>query len=129
MPRSSTTFQPGNGAGPGRPKGRRNKVTAEAQALARSLVQDPEYLRKLKERLLAGKLHPQVEVMLWGYAHGKPKDSLTLKIDMLMERELEYRDRPRLTTEGCAEHPLGDPVLDAEILSAELMRQDRVPED
>src|SRR5687767_13204387 len=89
MPRSSTTFQPRNAAGRGRPKGSRNKVTAEAQAFARSIVEDPEYRQNLVAAARDRKLHPQVEVMLWNYAYGKPKDEVTLRLDMALSQELE----------------------------------------
>ena len=35
-------------------------------------MDDPNYHAQLQERLLAGKLAPAVECMLWHYAKGKP---------------------------------------------------------
>ena len=49
----------------GRPKGSRNKVYTEARKACAQLVDDPEYRAKLRKRLLAGKLAPQLETMLW----------------------------------------------------------------
>ena len=62
--------------GPGRPKGVPNKVTAEARAACAELVDDPVYRERLKARLLAGRLPPALECLLWHYAKGKPKDDL-----------------------------------------------------
>lgn len=61
-------------AGPGRPKGVPNKTSTEVRELARALVEDPAYRKKLRERLLRGKA-PQVEVLLYHYAYGKPKET------------------------------------------------------
>lgn len=61
--------------GPGRPKGIPNKVTAEIRQLARHLLQDKAYRRSLRRRLVNGTLGP-LEIVLWHYAYGKPKDQL-----------------------------------------------------
>jgi hypothetical protein len=66
-------------AGPGRPKGRQNNATLEAKAVCTHLVDDPIYRERLKARLVAGKLPPAVETMLWYYAKGKPKDVLEVE--------------------------------------------------
>lgn len=71
----STRFQPGN---TGRPKGAKNKTTAEMRDAARALVDDPAYRSELKARLLAGKLAPAMEALLWHYAWGKPKETVDL---------------------------------------------------
>lgn len=60
----------------GRPKGRKNKATAEVQLLHRQLVNDSAYRRTLLRRLRSGKLAPAVECLLWHYAYGKPKDTI-----------------------------------------------------
>jgi hypothetical protein len=62
----------------GRAKGTPNKATVEVKEAARLLVDDPEYRKTLKERLLAGTAGPGVETMLWHYAYGKPKESVEL---------------------------------------------------
>jgi len=39
-------------------------------------IDDPVYRERLKARLLAGRLPPALECLLWHYAKGKPKDDL-----------------------------------------------------
>ena len=56
---------PGNSHG--RPKGVPNKVTAEAKAACNELVDDLAYRAALRKRLIAGKLAPAAECMLWWY--------------------------------------------------------------
>ena len=45
---------------------------------AERLCNDPEYLASIEARAKAGKLPPGVEIMLWHYAHGRPKVQLEL---------------------------------------------------
>lgn len=59
----------------GRPKGVPNKVTREVREVARKLVEDPVYQKRLRIRMLKGKLAPGVEALLWHYAYGKPKET------------------------------------------------------
>lgn len=66
-------------AGKGRKPGVPNKVTAEAQALAAAILNNPAYVRKLTDRALAGKLPPAVETMLWYYKSGKPKEHVAVE--------------------------------------------------
>lgn len=61
-------------AGKGRIKGVPNKATVQVRELAQGLVNDTDYLVKLRAQLRAGKCAPAVESMLWHYAFGKPKD-------------------------------------------------------
>jgi hypothetical protein len=62
----------------GRPKGAKNKATLEAKEVCAKLVDDPEYQRTLRTRMIRGKLAPAVECMIWHYAKCKP----TERIDM-----------------------------------------------
>ena len=78
MPRNTSRLR--KGGQPGRKKGSKNKATIEIKELARRLVQDPEYLAALRERLIAGKLHGSVEALLWAYAYGKQRDTLDLNV-------------------------------------------------
>ena len=59
--------------GPGRRKGVPNKATREVRTLARGLLNDKRYLAQLRRRMIAGTAGP-VEVLLYHYAYGKPKD-------------------------------------------------------
>ena len=86
--------------GPGRPKGVPNKVTVEAKAAAEALVDDPIYREQLTLDLQARKLAPAVEVMLWHYAKGKPKDVIEFdgrvnvhdqKLERMTDEELKAR--------------------------------------
>jgi hypothetical protein len=53
-------------------------VTAEARQLASTLIDDPEYHKRLKKRLLAGELPAHLEAMFWYYAKGKPSEHVEL---------------------------------------------------
>ena len=70
-------FQKGKPAGPGRPKGLLNKATQEVKAIATRIVQDPRYLERLQNRIDRGEAG-SVEVLLWHYAYGKPKERVEL---------------------------------------------------
>ena len=64
-------------AGPGRPRGLPNKATREVKEMARLMVEDSDYRKKLMVRLRAGKA-PQMELALWYFAYGKPKETVQL---------------------------------------------------
>lgn len=72
-------FEPGDPRA-GRPLGCQNKATAEVKSLARALVDDPLYREALRERLVSGDCAPAVEVLLWHYAYGKPKETVAVEI-------------------------------------------------
>ena len=59
----------------GRPKGRENNATIEVREAARRIVQDPDYLEQLNIRLKEGRA-PAIEILLWQFAYGKPKDQV-----------------------------------------------------
>lgn len=67
---------------------------AEAQSFCRGLLSSNTYRDSLKERLEKGTLPPAIEAMLWGYAFGKPQESVDITV-----RE----DLSALTTEQLAE--------------------------
>lgn len=67
--------------GPGRPKGLPNHATREARELSRLIVQDPNYFKHLKKRMIAGDAPPAVECMCWYYAFGKPRERVELAAD------------------------------------------------
>ena len=69
--------------GRGRPKGSRNKVSKEAQDFCRRLTKNAEYRKKLREDFIHRKksIPPQLEQMIWAYAHGKPVDQVNINTD------------------------------------------------
>jgi len=65
-----------NGPGRGRPRGSKNRTTVEVREAAAGIVGSARYRAKLKARAEAGKLAPAVEVALWQYAYGKPREQV-----------------------------------------------------
>lgn len=57
-----------------------HKRTREVQALAERLVTSKAYLRNLEKRLVKGKA-PHMEITLFHYAFGKPRDVLKIEDD------------------------------------------------
>jgi hypothetical protein len=63
------------------------------------LIDDPIYLKRLFQDLRARKVRPAVELMLWSYAYGKPKEmvqhsgtvSLVEELNSLTPEELHTR--------------------------------------
>jgi hypothetical protein len=77
------SFVPGD-ARAGRPKGSQNKTGRDARLLAQSLVTDPAYLEKLKQRLIDGKAG-DLEKVLWQYAYGPPAQHPVSVMDEMFE--------------------------------------------
>lgn len=71
-------------AGPGRPKGSKNKTKLPVSELARKFLESDEYYTSLKARLLEGRAQ-QIETLLWYYAYGKPIDRIHLIGPMAQE--------------------------------------------
>jgi hypothetical protein len=68
------------GAGPGRPKGRKNNAMLAVEEFAREVVHSAEYRDSVYRRLKADTLHPSVECQLHHYAAGgKPTERHELK--------------------------------------------------
>jgi hypothetical protein len=76
------TFTAGN---PGRPRGIQNKTTSELRSLARALVDDPVYRTALQARLIEGSAGP-IEILLWHYAYGKPREVVEIQGELSINR-------------------------------------------
>jgi hypothetical protein len=83
MPGKGKPFMPGDPRA-GRPPGSQNKTGRDARLLAQSLVTDPDYLEKLKQRLIDGKAG-DLEKVLWHYAYGAPPQHPVSAIDELFD--------------------------------------------
>lgn len=59
-------------------KGVPNKVTVEVKLAAASIVDDPVYRKNLFMAMKDRTVAPAVEMMLWHYAKGKPKDTVSV---------------------------------------------------
>lgn len=64
--------------GPGRPRGAMGALTKQAREAASRILDSAEYLMSLKTRANQGTLPPPVEIMLWHYRYGKPKDQIVI---------------------------------------------------
>jgi hypothetical protein len=73
VPRNTAGLK--RGGSPGRPKGRKDDKTLEAEQFARSVIRSPAYRKRLIEQAELGTLAPPIQSMLWAYAYGKPKES------------------------------------------------------
>lgn len=69
-------------------------ATIEIRTLARYLLEHPRYQQSLRRRLLAGKA-PQVEVLLFHYAYGRPVErtpqngAFTFDLGAMLERVVQ----------------------------------------
>lgn len=71
-------FEKGHPKYGGRKKGTPNKLSVDFRAFARDLAKDEKYRANLMQRARAGKLAPQVEVLMLQYVAGKPTDTIEL---------------------------------------------------
>jgi len=110
VPRNTTGLKKG---GPGRKPGVPNKASQEAKEVCARMVDNPRYLERLEARLVAGKLPPAIEALIWHYAKGKPKDTLQVEgqlgVDVTHIRESLAsriaRLAERIKPAGVAEQP------------------------
>ena len=77
----------------GRTLGTPNRVTVEVREAARRLVEDPVYRRGLARRMRSGKVAPGMELGLWYYAYGKPKDTVDLNTNIRQTLTQEQLDK------------------------------------
>jgi len=67
---------------------------AEARALAKVVLDSPEYRASIIKRILAGTLPAQIEAMLWHYRYGKPAEQVQLNVgDLSSLTTLELAQR------------------------------------
>ncbi len=64
----------------GRPKGAVNKASREVREFCRGLLERPAYQKQFLGRWESGQLPPQLEVMVWHYAHGRPVQAVDLNM-------------------------------------------------
>lgn len=65
---------------------------AEVRDLARKLVEDPIYLLNLQVALRNREAAPAVEVMIWAYAFGKPREEINIKSARIVKVIHEYAE-------------------------------------
>src|SRR5262245_12169874 len=72
----STSWKPGKSANPnGRPKGIPNAASLEIKTFCRSVLEDPEYREKVRQRVIDGEA-PHVETLMYHYGYGKPVERI-----------------------------------------------------
>jgi hypothetical protein len=76
----------------GRKSGTPNKATVEIKEFARSVLEDPLYQKCLRDRVMQGKA-PQIEVLLFHYAYGKPKEHFSVERGPTLEELVLGIDR------------------------------------
>jgi len=76
--------------GPGRKKVK--PEDKEVRRISRALVLNKEYQANLKDRMVSGKIQPGVEVAIWQYAFGKPKEEIDLKAPVPVRLVHEYTE-------------------------------------
>ena len=76
----------------GRKPGTPNKATVEIKEFARSILEDPLYQKRLKDRVIQGKA-PHIEALLFHYAYGKPTETTGEQGATLEELVLEATRR------------------------------------
>jgi hypothetical protein len=60
----------------GRKPGIKNVTTPEARAIAQYIVQHPKVQARLLQQAIDGTLRPEIEILLWHYAYGKPREQI-----------------------------------------------------
>lgn len=72
-------FKKGHRRYGGLAKGQQRPLTTEVRAIARAILDDPEYRASVRERMRAGTA-PHLETLLWHYAHGRPVERREVEI-------------------------------------------------
>lgn len=69
----------------------------EARGIMRYLIEDPVYLENFQNRMREGRLAPPIEVMVWAYAYGKPKEQVEVThaaVVRIIHEVQEAKERP-----------------------------------
>ncbi len=74
--------------GSGRKKGTPNKKTVALRELMAALAGDVFYQEKLREDFRRRRVHPAVELRVWEYAVGSPKQQIEVSADVTMNERL-----------------------------------------
>ena len=69
-------FEPGHEKRDGRKPGTPNRASGAGREVAALLLDDPEYQRSLRERLIRGEA-PRLELLLWELRYGRPRVEAT----------------------------------------------------
>lgn len=100
-------FQPGQSGNPaGRPRGALHRRTLEGGEMARQLLKDAEYREQLRARLIAGTLHPALEVHLYNLAYGRPAVAVDATVAGVRELPLRVMFGGRYRPTGELPEPL-----------------------
>jgi hypothetical protein len=73
----------------GRKKGTPNKTTVELREFFSSVLRDPAYRAQLLTKARLGTLPPPVEIALWYYEMGKPKETIDQHLDVSVQHAPE----------------------------------------
>lgn len=95
MPKVMTRLSPGlkkGGTNPGAGRPKTTEADRMVKKLAKRLVYDKEYQRTIQVKLRDGTLHPSVQILLWYYAAGKPKETVETRQITPVRIEHVYAD-------------------------------------
>lgn len=76
------------------PTAQKKAEIKEAQRISRKLLTDPQYRRRLIQRLRAGIIQPGVEALLWYYAFGKPTETIESNTPVPVTIIHQFEDEP-----------------------------------